>query len=286
MVMSRMKQGRLSIKSAALAALFGLIHASTTLGNGPAPHALRAIAHDVVEAKSNGVSYDIMAWTPLGYDDKSEEAYPLLILLDGAMSMGMAVDIVSTQNVTGEARPVIVAGVSTAAPGSHSIQRTIDYSAEVPSLAVPPGAEYSFWEFFRQSYARIGMKFEEGFGGTDAFYSFLVNQLLPELQATYRVDPAEIGLAGFSSGGDFAADTLLRKDTPFSHFIIGSFGADVLAATLDERERAFARIKAPHHIEVFCGYGGDELADPNLRYYIQSGLDLMARLQTADQEGL
>ncbi|MEM8661519.1 MAG: alpha/beta hydrolase-fold protein [Pseudomonadota bacterium] len=281
-----MNIGKKAASAVAFLTLLSLIPTSVTLASEQAPHSLQSVQHEVMKAKSNAVSYDIMTWTPAGYDESGETRYPVLIVLDGAQSIGMAVATVQLQTITGEARPIIIAGVSTAAPGNHGIQRSIDYSADVPSLAVPRGADYSFWEYFNQYYAQLGLKFEDGFGGTEEFYGFLTGQLLPELQKKYRVDPEEIGLAGFSSGGDFAADTLLRKNTPFTRFIIGSFGADVLAARLPEREKAFAQMDASRPLKVFCGYGGDELADPNLHHYIQSGLDLMNRLKASDQDDL
>ena len=249
------------------------------------PPSLRSLSHRVIKADSNGVSYDILVWVPTGYEE-SQHSYPLLIVLDGAMMMGTVVEAVSVQSVTGEALPLIIVGVSTAAPLNHGLQRSIDYSADVPSYEVPPGAKLSIWEFYKDLFSANGLEYAEGFGGTDEFYAFLTEQLLPELQNDVRIDPDDIGIGGHSSGGDFAVDTLLRKETPFSKFIVGSFGADVLARRLPERERAFAELTAPRPLQVFCGFGGEELADPNLHHYIQSGIDLLQRLQETDPGNL
>ncbi|MEM8661663.1 MAG: hypothetical protein AAGF35_12325 [Pseudomonadota bacterium] len=250
-----------------------------------APHVLQAVNHRELKADSNGIVYDIMVWTPPTYED-TEKDFPLLILLDGCFLMGTAAEAVSVQVTTGEARPIIVVGVSTAAPQDHGLQRSIDYSAEAPSLEVPPSADFSFWRLYEKLFADAGVAFDDGFGGTDLFYAFLVDQLLPQLQQDYRIDPNEIGMGGHSSGGDFAVDTLLRKQTPFSKFIVGSFGADVLAKSLSAREQAFAAMQSPRPLKVFCGYGDVELHDPNMTDYIQSGIDLMQRLQDLDQNNL
>ena len=101
------------------------------------------------------------------------------------------------------------------------------------------------------------------------------------MQANYRVDANDIGIAGHSSGGDFAVDTLLRKTTPFTKFIVGSFGTDVLEETLAAREQAFAETDADKKLEVFCGYGGAELADPFLQLYVERGVVAIG----ADQAG-
>ena len=39
------------------------------------------------------------------------------------------------------------------------------------------------------------MQFDDLFGGTDEFYSFLADQLLPILNASYRIDANEIGVS-------------------------------------------------------------------------------------------
>ena len=250
------------------------------------PQAMQDLTHEVVTADGNGVDYDVWTWCPPAYE-QSDQPHPLLILLDGGMFMGAAIDTVSVMSTIGEAKPAIVVGVSTAPPGMHGIQRTIDYSAEVPTdeiRAAPPGTEFSFWEMYEQLFAAAGMKFEDGFGGTDAFHAFLTDQLLPDLNSRYRVDPDEIGVAGHSSGGDFAVDTLLRKQTPFSRFIVGSFGTDVLERTLPEREARFGATAATRPQRVFCGYGGAEEEDPYLTPYIERGVALLQRLHASDPD--
>ena len=248
------------------------------------PQAMQDLKHEVVTADGNGIDYDVWTWCPPGYE-QSDQPYPLLFVLDGAMFMATAVETVSVISTIGEAKPAIVVGVSTAPPGAHGIQRTIDYSAEVPTdevRAASPGTEFSFWEMYEKLFEAAGMQFEDGFGGTDAFHAFLADQLLADMTARYRIDLDEVGVAGHSSGGDFAVDTLLRKHTPISRFIVGSFGTDVLEATLPEREKRFAAMTATLPQRVFCGYGGAEEDDPYLTPYIERGVALLQRLQTSD----
>ena len=258
------------------------------MASAPLPGALQGLRHREMTAESNGIAYGVWTWTPAGYEE-SDQPHPLLILLDGEMMMGTAIEAVALQAQLGESKPVIVAGVSTAPPGVHLVQRTIDYSAEVPTTAMratPPGADTSFWQIYETLASTMGMQFEDLFGGTHAFYRFLTDQLLVQLEQDFRIDPDEIGIAGHSSGGDFAVDTLLRKQTPFSKFIVGSFGTDVLDRTLAERERAFPMSSAPRNLDVFCAYGGAERADPFLRDYIERGIALIERLETSDPENL
>ncbi len=92
-------------------------------------------------------------------------------------------------------------------------------------------------------------------------------------------------MAGHSSGGDFAVDTLLRKQTPFSKFIVGSYGTDVLEKNLAAREAQFADLPSAQ-LSVFCGYGGGEEADPYLKPYIERGIALLQRLEASDPDSL
>ena len=110
--------------------------------------------------------------------------------------------------------------------------------------------------------------------------------MLTSLTKKYRIDAKQIGVAGHSSGGDFAVDTLLREDSPISKFIVGSYGTDVLDATLAEREVAFANRTSDQELKVFCGYGVAEHTDPFLKEYIERGLALMDRLQVNGPDNL
>ena len=249
------------------------------------PQSTERLTHEEMTADSNGIAYDVWTCPPPVYDHSGEDTYPLVVLLDGDMFMGAASETVALVSTIGEARPGIVVGVTTAAREMHGIQRTIDYSAEVPTDAIletPEGAQFNFWKIYEGMFASLGMQFEDGFGGTDAFLAFLTDQVLPMVQETYRIDENEIGIAGHSSGGDFAVDTLLRKDTPFSKFIVGSFGTDVLERTLAAREASYAATKSDRKLSVFCGYGGAEETDPYLRDYIVRGNELMQRLKESD----
>ena len=252
------------------------------------PQNLQSLTHETIKADSNGIDYDVWTWVPPGYE-QNDQTYPLLFVLDGDMFLPAAIDTVALMSSIGEAREAILAGVTTAPPGNHGIQRTIDYSAVAPTAeirATPEGAAFNFWLLYEQMAEATGVGFEALFGGTDEFHSFLADQLLPKINASYRIDADEIGVAGHSSGGDFAVDTLLRHETPFSRFIVGSFGTDVLEATLAEREAAFANRFSDKPLKVFCGYGVAEHTDPFLKAYIERGMALMERLQVARPDDL
>ena len=262
----------------------GLILTTPASADAVWPEAFKNLDYTLYEARSNNIKYDTWVRTPPGYDG-SDSNYPLLIVLDGAWFMGTSVEAAGVQAMTGEAHPIIVAGISTHGPeGVHGVQRLIDYSAEVPSLEVPPGAEFSFWQAIADGLAAGGIKHEDAYGGTGPFLDFLEDQWLPDLRERYRINPGELGIAGHSSGGEFVVDTLLKKQTPFSKFIVGSYGVHVFADTLPQRERHFAKTKAPRDLKVFCGFGGAEIEDPNLVDYIGGGIALMNRLQKLDPE--
>jgi len=248
------------------------------------PSSYKSLTYTLYEAKSNGIKYDTWVSVPPGYENSNAD-YPILILLDGGYFMGTTVEAAHIQAMTGEAKPIIVAGITTHGP-THGLQRLIDYSAEVPSLDVPPGAEVSFWQLIADGLAKGGIKHEDAYGGTGPFLSFLENEWLPDLAKRYRVDPTDIGIAGHSSGGEFVVDTLLKKQTAFSKFIVGSYGVHVFADTLPEREQYFAKAKALRPLQVFCGFGGGEIEDPDLIDYIGGGVALMKRLQKLDPENV
>lgn len=79
---------------------------------------------------------------------------------------------------------------------------------------------------------------------------------------------------------------MLKKQTAFSKFIVGSYGVHVFADTLPAREQHFEKTRAPQALQVFCGFGGAEIEDPNLIDYIGGGVALMKRLQKLDPENV
>ncbi|MBI2380748.1 MAG: alpha/beta hydrolase [Gammaproteobacteria bacterium] len=134
--------------------------------------------------------YNVML--PPGYE-QSQDAYPILILLDG----GIAEDfhhmsgIVQVSVGNGTMRPFIVVGI-------ENTQRRRDFT---PHTDDPEDK-----------------KVAPVVGGAAQFRRFLAEELLPTIRRDYRTT-AETAIAGESFAGLFIVDTLLRQPELFDSYI-------------------------------------------------------------------
>lgn len=90
-------------------------------------------------------------------------------------------------------------------------------------------------------------------GGAD-FEKFLIEELKPEIERRYRVDPARSVLEGYSLGGLFATRVLARHPEAFGTFLIGSPSEDIDTTLVADIVDA----KIPSGTRIFMGVGGAE----------------------------
>ncbi len=120
-------------------------------------------------------------YTPPDYDSTSDH-YPLLILQDGQWTNGpLQVPAIADVLIKhGRMKPALIAMVQS---GSHQ-ERIQEYT------------------------------------NNDRHVAFLLQELLPLLQSTYRVDARQLGLGGVSNGAVAAAHAVLTNPTLFSSLIL------------------------------------------------------------------
>ncbi len=137
--------------------------------------------HHDFRATKLGNTRDIYVFLPPGYDDDSDRRYPVLYMHDGQNLFDAAtsfigvewdVDETVTRMVqTGQVRPLIVVGIS------NTPDRVFEYT---------PASDRS-----------------RGGGGADMYADFILNDLKPFIDRTYRTlpDRENTGVAGSSLGG-------------------------------------------------------------------------------------
>lgn len=134
--------------------------------------------------------YILRVRLPPDYDADPSQDYPLIIQLDptfaGGEKYAITVGLVSHYAGSGEWPEAIVVGVDYRDPGL----RQRDYLPELP-----PDPAY-------------------GGAGADRFYRVLRDELLPHIEAKYRVDPSQRILVGHSNGGVFAWYAAFRHAPP------------------------------------------------------------------------
>lgn len=130
--------------------------------------------------------------------ENSKETYPVLFVLDGDVEFGMATSIARYLQI-GDAIPeLIIIGVGYGALNrAEGNKRRRDYT-----ISSTPGASNS--------------------GGGPKFLGFMKKELIPYLDKTYRTNPEDRIISGYSLGGLFSIYTMLTEPGTFQRYIIGS----------------------------------------------------------------
>lgn len=140
----------------------------------------------------------LWVYTPPGYADHPQDEYPLLILMDGQWSTGpLQIPQVADALIKHQRMaPVIIAMVQSGSQDNRALE----------------------------------------FIANDRHYTFLLTELLPFVQASYRVNPLALGVGGVAMGASAAAHAALMNPTVFQHLIM-------ISPPLDKGENA-ARLQA------------------------------------------
>lgn len=149
-----------------------------------------------IESSSLGETRSYIVHKPPQYDF-SNERYAVIILLDGdGLIHGVSATVDSLAN-NGRAMPMIVVGV-------ENTDRQRDFTPPLTGAKpddLPAG----------------------NIGGADKFLSFIADELIPQIDRTYRTRPTRI-LIGHSYGGLFAVYTLFNRPEVFKAYIAVSPG--------------------------------------------------------------
>lgn len=148
-------------------------------GGGDSSQYNGSIEEDVtIQGDVSRIIYPISVYLPEGYGKDPDQTYPVLYLLDAEWWFLPAVGLVDDKN-----KSLIVVGIGNT-DGQEQGRRAIDYRM--------PGAT--------------------------AYYSFLVTQVIPYIDATYMTNTAERTLSGHSYGGLFTGLALLLEDPNNRYF--------------------------------------------------------------------
>jgi len=182
--------------------------------------------------------------------------------------------------------PLIVIGVGTPASegdSGHTRRRLYEFTAPGWAMTDPVG------KVLTQACADYHSPAGRCVGGAPAFLSFLTTELIPALLARYPIDPARLGLFGWSAGGLFAAWTLFQPNSPFTSYIISS---PTMAFGEGEAFRQEAQYAAGHKdlpVRIYLGSGSLEADDQLLEAIgetVSGQIHFAAMLRTRKYPGL
>ncbi|HKJ01793.1 MAG TPA: alpha/beta fold hydrolase [Longimicrobiales bacterium] len=190
-------------------------------------------------SSQEGIGYKLYVSLPPGYE-ASDEAYPVVYLLDADYSFAIARNIVEHLGDRGHLRRVIVVGIAYGGPPAYRMNRTRDYT---PTHS-PTGG--------------YGPEYQTVSGGGPRFRRFIGDDLIPFVGRTYRTT-SERYLVGHSYGGLFATWMALTAPSLFSGFVIVSPSLWYDSGMIFDVERATAEARAELPLRVYMSVGSREI---------------------------
>ena len=183
---------------------------SSPVGIAPAGIATLDGTHrHVLESRFVDQVFAIDVWQPIA----SHGPLPVVFVLDGNTSFGLASQIVVPMTYSGDLPPILVVGIG------YVVQSPMEVVA-LRSRDLLPVPE----EGFAERMSGLGFPVPEGVapGGADAFLSFIEDELKPYIESRYPVAAGDATLVGYSYGGTFATHVLLTAPSSFHRYVIGS----------------------------------------------------------------
>lgn len=153
-----------------------------------------------------GVTYQVSVWFPPGYAN-SDRKFPVIYLLDGDLFFGLVSGIVAGF-VWGQVIPeCLLVGVG------HKITSTDEWwLARGVDLNPPENPQVNYPDWMDPFKVRRAPD----------YLKFIKNELVPFIEATYRADPADRCLAGYSLGGQFSIFAMFHEPGLFQRHFTGS----------------------------------------------------------------
>jgi len=162
--------------------------------------------HDRFRSPSADAEYVISVSVP-GRHDRTDDRYPLIVVLDARWMFGTVADAVMSMSMGGELPEALVVGVGYPETSLRELvqRRAIDYT---PTAAPAP--------------AETGVRVPaDQLGGAGRFRVVLVEEIVPFVAERWRTD-GDLTLVGHSFSGLFALDTLLRTPQSFDRYLLAS----------------------------------------------------------------
>lgn len=197
----------------------------------------------IIRSSVTNHDYQIMVALPRGYDD-STRTYPVLYVLDANGMFPIAVEAARFLEFDRPKEVPVIVGVgypvglywNTLAPRIRDFTPTADA------------------EWVDELSKRLQFS-SQGSGGAAAFLEFVAKDMLPVVEARYRLDNRRRALHGYSMGGLFAVYTLLHASELFESYLIGAPGLDWDGGLVWTLEREYAHMHKDLRARIFLTAG-------------------------------
>ncbi|MCI0713491.1 MAG: hypothetical protein L0154_25265 [Chloroflexi bacterium] len=195
----------------------------------------------IMESENVGDEYLIYVGLPWGYEE-SEADYPVLYLLDPNFLFGTVLEQSRLNANLGGIPQVIVVGIGYNLDGSRPLQ---EYR----------GRDYIPNNDFNNA------------AGTDDFLAFITQELIPRIDATYRTNPDERAIMGYSFSGAFTLFAFVKATDTFNRYIAISPSMPWLPLEFIQYEHDITPSTVSRPTVLFMSAGTAEGTTPSIQTY-------------------
>jgi predicted alpha/beta superfamily hydrolase len=238
------------IKKLILAAAFTIApHFAQAAELGPAVKMVGTYKAEYRDIKSDAVGETFRIFISEPNMMEPGKKYPVIYMLDGNGTFGMATDVARILSMGGEIPNAYVVAVGYSV--DNGFMGTMDkrFRDYTPTLGGPLEAATK---------AQFDPTDSVKPGGGPAFLKFLQDELKPAIEADYAVDPGDATIAGVSLGGLLPAWVLLTAPETFQRYVIISPSIWWNGEEVWQWEEATAAARKDIEATVFVTAGGLE----------------------------
>jgi predicted alpha/beta superfamily hydrolase len=222
------------------------------------PASIPATETRVVHSALANDDYLISVALPFHYQERADEVWPAIYVLDSNMHFNMVVDMVRFMSIRvdicNDLPDALVVGIGY--PVTGTLAEMLHHVMHLRMRDFVLGREESGQDFMQEHFP-IAAPIPSGNGLP--FMQFIRQELIPLIETDYRTDPADRTLLGHSLGANFALYTLFNEPRLFQRCVAASFDP----VLKDEQNFAENNDSLPVRLHmIWDGPTEEDLAEP------------------------
>lgn len=178
--------------------------------------------------------YQLAVALPESYAS-SQQAYPVVYLLDGDLFFGVAAGLTPLLNWLGNVPELIVVGINYGIQSFQEFFQLRELDFKIPQVQDAPPSSHA-----------------------DRFLAALKQEIIPFIESEYRINPGERSLYGYSSSGFFVLYSLVHEPGLFRSCLAGSGDTDLSGPYLQAHDQKLLSQEKRGKVDLFLTVGGLE----------------------------
>jgi hypothetical protein len=222
--------------------------------------------------------YRISIALPYSYPSKPRKRYPVIFLLDANFFFGMVTELTRLMPLCERFPETIVVGIGY--PVDEPLEDAFLQIAALRSRDFTPVVDKQA----EKEDANVLKGYGVGTGGAQKFLKFIKTELIPIIQAEYRVSSTDRVLVGHSLGGLFTLYTLFHQPKLFKGYVAGSPSLWYKDRVIFKYENQFAKKHKTLPVRLFLNMG--ELEEGSGAQMLSNMIQFADRVESRKYKGL